>query len=282
MKSDDFQCKHIDNITKLIKSLDESNVHSLIITSVPGFGKTFSTLKAFEDLGLKRNKDYAYLSSFSTPLGLAQFLHDNKDKKYIVLDDLAELMNRGNSRGLAILKGALWSISKDEDIRVISYKSSHDIKIPERFLLKSKVIIILNDTGKGVHVDAVKDRGFFYDITFSFDEKLAIVKSFSEVYDCADDSIKKEVFDWIEHRITPATKNFSLRTFINLCELAKVNPDDWSELALELIDVDEDICIYLDIQKESKELTTKEIINLFKERSGKSQRTYYRIRDKLK
>jgi hypothetical protein len=68
----------------------------------PGWGKTTSVQKAL----LASDVNSVQLGSYSTPLDLYNFLHQNQDR-VIVIDDCAGLFSEQTS--MAILKAATWS-----------------------------------------------------------------------------------------------------------------------------------------------------------------------------
>jgi hypothetical protein len=248
-------------LNESLKAL-KSSLNLIILKGTPGFGKTHNTLNF-----LNENKiDYKYVNSYSSPLAFYKLLFENKDKEVVVFDDL---QNIDNSIIISMLKSACWSVL--ENNRVISWYTTSSnfekLDIPESFELKAKIILIFNDEYRGF--EPIINRGFCLDIDFNFKEKIEIFRSLN---------LDKEIIDYIELNCNDSTENLSIRTIVILSKL-KIDGFDWKMFSKEMLRNKGDISLILDLLPNCH--TVKDCCDKWREKTCKSERSFYRAYSKI-
>lgn len=241
--------------------------NSLIIEGTGGLGKTHEVLKTLSESGI----EWEYINSYSTPLSFYQLLYE-KNNKVLVLDDITGLLN--TEIGISILKGALWGVN---DKRYISYYSTSDkLTIPNKFEFTGKIIFLVNSLKNNPELDALKTRALYCKLDFSFEDIKKIIMAI------AKGDNRQEVAEYIIEIATPATKELNLRTLIkgySIYEYAKSIGQDWKNLIDKLLETDEEKAMVLKLHKECG--TAKLEIQKWVELTGRSARTYYRLKKEM-
>lgn len=240
-----------------LKAISKKHLNILTLIGSCGEGKTYTTLKYLNNHDI----NHIYISSYATPLSFYELLYINRDKEVVVFDDTH---NISNPIILAMFKAACW-VAKDNERRV-SYHSTSPIleshKLPESFIFKAKVILILN---KQVPDFApITNRGVKITFNFSFQEKLKI---FEEIKEQAH--IEQDVLDYVKVNCNAATKNLSIRTLVILSDLKRAG-FDFKQFANEMLNKDEDKELLLTMNAED-----------WSKETGYHVRTYYKRRKKL-
>jgi len=248
-----------------LNTLLKSKANGLIITGETGLGKSYQIRKFLE----KNNVDYEILTTFSSPLELYQQLYDNKDKQVIVLDDVIKILDNDISKG--ILLSALWGIGNK---RFVEYKTtSHKLKVPNKFEIKAKIILICNELPS--KMENVLSRVLYYDLSFSYQEKIKLIYEI-----CKVEGIPIEIADFIRDNTNEATKPefLNLRTPIKFFQIYKTN-DNWKELCLEQLKFDKDLALVRELM--FKDMPERAKVQEFMEKTGKSRRTYFYYKKKI-
>ncbi len=153
--------KH-DILKKYIIGLSKGYSNSLICISKAGLGKTETTMNALKELGYMENKHYIYVSNYITPIEL-----------YKLLQEVNNLQSLRDFKAVGILKGALWPINGRR--RVCWVSGTHKIK-EQTFDFTGSIIFLLNEfKKKNALLNAVADRGFYYDFNLSTKEMLDLM-----------------------------------------------------------------------------------------------------------
>jgi hypothetical protein len=257
--------------TKLITTLSKSDkISGFIWKGGAGLGKSFNTIKILLDLGLKQGKDFEILNSFVTPLELYTFLYDNKKDKTLILDDTMGFFN--NKTNIGLILSALWG-STDNTNRIVQYNStSGRLKVPTSCLFTSKIIWCVNDVPK--ELEAVKSRCFFYDMEFSYQEKLELI--------CEITKLKKadmEIVDFIKDNSDENTPNLDLRLVDKINEIKENNPTCWKDIAVILLGKDKRLTLLKKLLDECNNL--KEVEKKWCNETELSRASFFRIKNKL-
>lgn len=255
--------------------LATSDYEGMILSGEGGIGKTILTISTIKKT-LKAD-EWNYQNGYTTPLSLYEFLYNNRNKKVIILDDIEGVFN--NKISLAILKGCLWA---SDGQRICQYASKSDkANVPEKFIMKSKVIILCNYIPKidDSSTRALISRTIYHKLNFTFDEKMNICKDFVYKNKTISDNQKKNVMDILEKGVSEATRDFNFRTLSRLIAFVKYDKDKASDLFKQTTEVDELKQIYLEVIKKHSEV--KHQIPLFIEMSGRSRRTYFRVKKEI-
>ncbi len=245
-----------------LNAMEKGAFNLLIARGDPGMGKTHKVL----DFMKKKNLDYIYIKTYSTPLKFYESLYKNKDKKIIIFDDLS---NIGDPKILGMLKSACWSVHSEG--REINYhttsKAFEKLNIPEKFIMEASIILIFN--GVLSSFEPIASRGVNIDFDFTFSEKLAIFKGLDE-----DSNIDEDIIEYVNKSCSEATQNLSIRSLVILSEI-KRKGFDWKVFATEILKVDEEIQLILDLT--SKYTKLEKACDEWMKQTGKSRSTFMRM-----
>jgi hypothetical protein len=267
-------------ITKLkndIKVLKETDSSGLLILGSGGLGKTKTVL---EEL---KNREYLYLNGTVTPLQLYKELYFNQEK-LIVLDDVEGLFD--NNRAIGLLKGALWDANGK---RIVTYDStSHALMdVPNQFEFKGKVIIITNQLPiKNKHIQALKTRMFFTEVTYSYAEKKELVQKIclkSPEFQDFTTKQRREVWKALDKAITPAVEDFNFRHVKQAYQYyATFKKGAWRTMLYGLFPVDELKAKAIEIMNNKRLRTVKQQVAVWKSETGMCRASYFNYKRKLK
>jgi GTPase SAR1 family protein len=254
--------------------LTTSKYEGLVLLGEGGVGKSLLTLSFVKNL-LNPN-EWEYSNGYTTPLAFYEFLRENRNKKVVILDDVEGIFS--NPLALSILKGALWD---SDGKRIVQYSSKSDkVTTPPRFIMKAKIIILCNEIPKenDVSTGAMISRTILYKLSFSFEQKLGICKKFV-LSDTELSDTEKEMIINILNALSPATKDFSFRTLRKLITFVQYDKKKAEFLFKETTEIDELKEAYL----KSVGLfgAVKEQIAYFFELTGKSRRTFFRLKKQM-
>jgi len=255
--------------------LSTKHYEGLIFTGEGGIGKTILTLSSIKQM-LEPN-DWEYSNGYTTPLSLYEFLYNNRNKKVIILDDVEGIFN--NKLSLAILKGALWD---SDGKRICQYSSKSDkATMPEKFIMNAKIIILCNHIPKenDVSTRAMISRTIFYNMGFTFEEKVTICENFIDKDKEIEEYFKYKIKRILWEEVTEATRDFNFRTLRKLIAFVQYDENKARELFRATTEIDEMKQIYLEVVKKSD--VVKIQILVFMERTGRSRRTFFRIKKEV-
>ncbi len=124
------------------KKVLEGTCSGLAIVGPGGLGKTYAVEKYLQ----KKKIDYSEKgkNSHTTPLALYQTLYEFREKSLLILDDIEHIYKQEVSVG--ILRSALWGskLPSGRMRRFVTYSTSREIKVPDRFEYNGGIIIIGN------------------------------------------------------------------------------------------------------------------------------------------
>ena len=264
------------NIThEYIHAVGQKRINSLVLIGEGGIGKSFSVFKKLNEMGYKLGQDYVYLSTYTTPLALYNFIFKNRDK-VIIFDDVDNILN--SPEQVSILKSALWNST---GYRTICWNStSEKLEAPERFEFTGSVIICLNELPKSKSIQALLTRSIVQEISFDYYTKLKLMAEIAKIpYKDTTEEERKEVYDFIKENSSIVCKNINFRTLIMAFDLRKSNPANWKELVKNLIIEDKELAIVSELMKTGAPI--KDQVKSFIEKTGLSRATYFRYKKKL-
>lgn len=255
-------------LNESLKAIKKGSINLLSIKGEAGTGKSRTTLDF-----LKENKtNFAYFSSYSTPLSFYNLIFLNQDKEVLVFDDIEGI---SDLKIIAMLKSLCWSPENEK--REICYFSTSEIleklKLPERFNTNARIILIFNNDLRGF--EPIINRGVCIDFNFNFQEKLNIFDSMQEKA-----GINKEVLEWVKLNCNESTENLSLRSLVILSNLKK-DGFDFKLFAKEILKSDEEIKTLLNLVSKSQSLKVSKQVEEWVKLTGKSRASYFRIKKKL-
>src|SRR3990172_6478470 len=150
-----------------LKALKLNACKLLICVGEAGFGKSFNIFSYLE----REKQTYKSINAYATPLSMYEQLYLNRDKDFIIFDDLEGIQD---IKIISLLKGACWGVLKKEG--EVSYYSTSKVLqergLPPNFSIRANIVLILNEIPKGFK--PIIDRGLKVNFYFSFKEKLEI------------------------------------------------------------------------------------------------------------
>jgi hypothetical protein len=270
---------------------------ALMVKADPGIGKSYQLRNIVlpEELG---TEGFTFHSGYCPPFQFYKKLHEvenDPEKEVLVLDDIEGLIN--NKKALAILKQATWS---ETDERYVEWNSSQSkLKtndgedLPSKFKFTGRLIMVFNEVDhEDPIVNSLIDRCFYYELEFTYEQRvklcMAVAKKGTQEHDIPEDK-RIEIASWLKDVTSPATKDFNLRTLMTAFNIYEYNNDigmevgseDWESLTEHLIEADSDLLEVRDIIVNGDYGSVSDRKKEFKERTGKSGRTYNRKRDEL-
>jgi len=248
--------KYFGDIKKLIKAVIISpDIHSLILESGAGLGKTFTTTETL--VGLK--KDFKLLRGHYSPMELYHELWKYQNS-IIVLDDPSELLKDPTCR--RILMSASWSPT---NIRRVEWGSTTPrLEAPPFFNFAGKLIYLVNQLPD--EFGTLKSRSFHYKFNFDFSTKLKIATEIAKIKKISFDKI-----DWIE---TNKFYNFDFRDPIKLKNLGA----EWKRLGSKIMEADYRLILMAELI--DTKLLVKEQVRDWCERTGQSRANFFILKAK--
>lgn len=154
-----------DNLEQLTRMVGKGIQPSLMVTGLPGTGKTHLVKETLRSMGLRESHEFVHFKGRATAAGLVITLYENSDK-LILLDDCDSVFKDDDA--VNILKAALDSY----DVRKISYISSKPLRdefgnpIPAHFEFIGRIIFISNISQHKLD-PAIRSRSFVADISMT-------------------------------------------------------------------------------------------------------------------
>jgi hypothetical protein len=156
-----------EDMRKYVKMVIKGIQPSLLVTGMPGVGKTYITSDEIKKAGLEKGKDWVKVKGKTTAAALYISLYRNNGK-LIIYDDCDSVFKDPNA--INTLKGALDS---EDDERDITWDISREIKdpmngevVPRSFKFTGRVIFLSNLAQKAVD-PAIKSRAFVLEVALS-------------------------------------------------------------------------------------------------------------------
>lgn len=255
--------KKYKELREYLEMFKKGNCDLLIVMSRAGLGKT-TELKEI----MKREDNYVYINTHSTPLKTYLTLYDKKDN-LVVFDDISSIL-RNN-----IMVSMLKCLSDTSPIKEVYYNTTSKLigNAPEVFKTTSKVCILLNEFD--VHNDTLKpiiDRGFFIEFVPSKEEIIKRIEEISKSQNMVNN--EKYVYNFIKEHYRKI-ENLSLRTYTKAIQLFIDDKKNWKDKFMMMIGFDEKVIEYLKLRELYK--SDKERI----ENYNWSRATYFRIKQEV-
>jgi len=219
---------------RFITSLVKGHIHSFLLISRGGLGKTEIALKTIEELGLRENQHFKFLNSHISPKRFYQVLQETnrlQNPKLLILDDFDLILKNRTITGM--LRSALWGDLKGK--RKVSWYST-TTNDDEEFYFKGKIIFLLNELNlKDPLIKALVSRGYYYNLTLTNPQIISLMRErVKEPYGKLEYKQRKKVLDYIV-RAGADSKKLSLRTLLLGYELFAVSPNHYQRLLLETL-----------------------------------------------
>jgi len=230
------------NFNHFISATAEGFQRSLLIKAKAGIGKTYQITNTLEDeVG---NEGYVKISGHVSPLALYERMEDNRDA-VIFLDDCSAVLK--DRQSMELLKAAT---ETEVDSRMVSWDSNTN-KLPDtvdnEFEFNGQVIICANqipDSGSTKEIiDSLIDRSIYIELDFTYRERIDLLKQVAYITDTdnIDAEERMTIANWIESVTDQSSSGVNLRTLFKCFNLYRYDPDGWSELAREMIDINPEV-----------------------------------------
>jgi hypothetical protein len=279
--------EYYGNLRNYVRMVTGGYSNLLMLDAKGGLGKTHNVVSTLESEFEEDNR-WLHQAGFTTPLELYKTLWRAREEGMVLfLDDMSGVTS--NTKAIDMLKAAT---DTQGDENVIEYRTSQDIEhptvagltLPNSFTFRGSIIMSFNETPQNRHFDALKDRGTFYELEFSYQERLDLIQEIAKIEDFSDLTISQQeaTADWIATVTNPAFE-VTIRTFEEVCQIrhfAESEGANWEQMALEVFDLDYEKYLVLDMRLNS-EMSVEQQIEAFTEETGKSQSHYYNVKDEI-
>jgi len=208
----------------------------LIISGMPGLGKTFLTLQKLRRAGYKEGVDFIHVKGRSTAAGMFITLFENSDK-LIIFDDCDSVFK--DKDAINLLKGALDSYDK----RTIGWLAAKPLKdqdglaLPRFFNFTGRVIFITNIAAGDID-SAIKSRSFIIDIMLNASQMLKRMKTLLPQIEpqIEDIKIKKDALNALAsaHKKFDGV-NLNFRSLIKAIRIRQMNFSNWRKMITEQV-----------------------------------------------
>lgn len=278
--------KFYGSLENFVEMLIGGYSNMLMLDAPGGLGKTYNVKKVLKE-NLPDEK-WTHARGFTTPIELFKTLYQSQDNGHILfLDDMSGLTN--NQKALDMLKAATETEGEEN---WIEYRTSKDIEhpspnidepLPNTFCYRGRIIMSFNDTPDNRDFDALADRGTFYTLNFSYDERIRLIKEIAKLENFSDlqVGVQQETAGWVDS-VTDPSIEVSIRTFENVCRMryyGQQEGKDWEKMALDVFDLDFER--YLISRLMDTDKPVMEQIEIFKDNTGRSQGHYYNLKNKI-
>jgi hypothetical protein len=238
----------------------------LIISGRAGIGKSY---KIVEWASRKNIIAYKY-NGHITNLRLYQILYENDDS-LIVFDDSNPILEDTNSISL------LLQACETMKTRVVSWNTSRNMDIPQRFGFDGKVIILTNKIFDEID-EALLSRAIKFNLNF---DNVTIIKIINSLCQLPE---KKMILDLLQENVFKMEINLRLYKLLeNLLLFLKEKNQIGKFLKLGgmLIEMESNPALKYAYELLKRTNDLKKCMSEFMEETGMSKRTFYRYRDKI-
>jgi len=285
------------NLRNYVKMVTGGYSNLLMLDAKGGLGKTHNVT---ETLSEELDDDlWVHQKGFTTPIELFKTLWKARHEDAVLfLDDMSGVTN--NTKAIDMLKAATDTQGEEN---WVEYRTSRDIDhpyvdgetLPNTFCFRGRVIMSFNDTPDNRHFAALKDRGTFYNLSFSYQERLGLLREIAKLTDFSSlpVSIQEETAEWIAS-VTDSSYDVTIRTFEEVLKMRQFAQDancdggdggeasvDWEKMALEIFDMDYEKHLIIQM-REANDMSIESQVEAFCLETGKSESHYYNLMSEIK
>ena len=173
-------------------------------------------------------------------------------------------------------------ILNDNDSKMEYSSTSDKAQFPKKFIMKSKILILCNNipNENDISTRATLSRTILYKIDFTFKQKIKMCEKFVKNDKTLSAKEKILVVYLLNKNITEATKDFNFRTLRKIIGFVQYDKNKAEKLLIATTETDELKEAYLISIKKSNEVKTQ--ILYFIELTGRSRRTFFRVKGKCR
>lgn len=236
-----------DDLKDLVHMIASGVQASLLVTGMPGIGKTYSVTQHLEAFGKHKNEPNGYVTfkGTSSPFGLYRALWHHKNQ-IIVFDDCDAILKDDNASN--ILKAALDSY----DVREITWMSKttfdpsgmsedeieekivSEQKYPSKFEFKGQIIFISN-IHKSKIEQAVISRSMTIDITLESQDVFRRMETIlNDIEKDTPMKLKTEVLEYLKDEYKAENgQQANMRTLLAAMKCRKSGSPNWKRLVTQ-------------------------------------------------
>lgn len=236
-----------DDLKDLVHMVASGVQASLLVTGMPGIGKTYSVTQHLEAFGKHKNEPNGYVvfKGTSSPFGLYRALYHHKNQ-IVLFDDCDAVLKDDTASN--ILKAALDSydvreitwMSKstfdpgDMDEFTIEQKIIEEGKYPSKFEFKGQIIFISN-IHKSKIEQAVISRSMTIDITLESQDVFRRMETIlNDIEKDTPIKLKKEVLEYLKDEYKAENgQQANMRTLLAAMKCRKSGSPNWKRLVTE-------------------------------------------------
>jgi len=252
--------------------IHNSDVHSLVIRSKAGLGKTHTVLNYLKN----KSVETKYVNGWMTPLKFYMIIYENRNKT-IVLDDCDNAFKNDTFTGL--LKGAVYEAKSGK--RLVCYETTakvlKDNDIPDWFEFTGKMIILTNELDvdtEDEHYNALASRTISLELKYSHQEVLDTAQDIMKSKGLTERVITR-VNEIINKNVTPVSE-FNFRLLDRLIKM--VQYDNVGAEVLYVCSIQENEELKLVYKLANSHFTVKEQEKAFCDETGRGRATFFRLR----
>lgn len=275
------------SLENYVKMVAKGHSNLLMLDAKGGLGKTYNTRRVLSNE--MRDNKWRHLKGFTTPVELYRTLWESRaDGAVLFLDDMSGITS--NTKAIDMLKSATDTNGPENWVEYrssqgIDHPSIEDAELPQTFNFGGRIIMSFNDTPDNPHFDALKDRGHFYQLSFSYRERLSLIREVAKLSHFSPLSVEEqqECAEWIAS-VTNEAMSVTIRTFEHVCDMrhfGQQEDENWERMALEVFNIDYAKYLIIRLREES-DMSVEKQVEYFKEKTGKSQGTYYDLLSEIK
>lgn len=260
----------LEEMARFVGLIADGQANALILLGDGGFGKSWTVVKTLAQKGFVPDRDYVGINAYATPLEFYNFVYIHNDKRIISCDDVEGLLH--NKRGVSILKSMLWSAEGD---RIVSYETTSKArKAPEKYIVKPRFILCLNEIPKDPTFRALATRCMIYKVDLTYEQKVQLIREIG-----ARNSIEGELVDFIVDNLGRISNNLNIRTLIKSKQVYDYDREHWRDMVLELLKPDSIAALIS--QLNTTGLSVEAQVREFIAKTGMARSSFFNYRRKL-
>lgn len=235
----------------------------MIIEGAPGIGKSSVVKHAFSHLD--PTTDFLWLEGRTSAAAFYKALYQFVDCP-IVLDDTDDFLQ--DRQSINLLK-TLCQTDTTKRVSWLTTRMPHDL--PAHFFTSSTVILLTNETKKhNIHLRSIQDRGLH----------ILFKPTKQEIHQYAQKLCSTEVYSFID-LFLPSIEELTLRLYVK-AQNALDAGIPWRTTLVKSWDLDPLLRVFLEIELEYPDKTQNDKQDLFLKVTGKTSKTYDRVRSQLR
>ncbi len=260
----------LDEMARFVSMVADGQATTLILLGDGGLGKSFTVVKTLARKELVPDRDYVCINSYATPLEFYNLVYKHNDKKVIVCDDCEGLLS--NKRGQSILKSMTWAPDGE---RITSYATTSGArKAPDRYVVKPRFILCLNEIPKDPVFRAMATRCIIYRVDLTYEQKVQLLREIG-----VTNNIDIEIVEFIISNLGRISNNLNIRTLIKAKQVYDYDREHWKDMVLELLKPDS--VANLISQLNCSQIPVEEQARAFMEKTGMARSSFFNYRKKL-